>query len=150
MSACHNLRSHSHLKTVLNRLGDTYQAYHNTYKTHTMATHLGGSGQPLDRDATTTGMDIDVDILQDFQYEDTDDFENVEQENHTSLAVITRELDDLHHQVQAGEGQPAEALHHIECKLQRLSIALHPSAPPKPLNEVLKQYMDILCSAKRT
>ena len=49
MVAHHNLRSCSPLKTVLGRIGDNYQAYCNTYKTHTMATHHGGSGQPLDR-----------------------------------------------------------------------------------------------------
>ena len=75
MSACGNVRLHSPLKTVLNRLGDTYQAYCNTYKTHAMATCHGDSGHPLDRDATTTGKDTDVDILQDFHHEDTDDFE---------------------------------------------------------------------------
>ena len=52
MSACHNLWLHSPLKTVFNKLGDTCQAYYNTYKTHTMATHHGGTGQPLDRDDT--------------------------------------------------------------------------------------------------
>ena len=54
-------------------------------------------------------------------------------------------MDDLHHRVQAGEGQPTEALHDIECKLQRLSIALCPSAPL----DVLKQYTDTLCSAPK-
>ena len=44
---------------------------------------------------------------------------------------------------------PTEALHHIECELQRLSIALHPSAQLEPLNNILKQYMDTLCSAQR-
>ena len=39
---------------------------------------------------------------------------HVEWENHTNLAALTRELDDLCHRVQAGEGQPVEALHHIE------------------------------------
>ena len=62
-----------------------------------MVTHHGGSGQPLDRDANMTRKDIDVDIPQDFHHEDTDDFENVEHENPTSLAAITRELDDLCH-----------------------------------------------------
>ena len=76
-----------------------------------MATHHGGSGQPLDRDAAMTRKDINVNIPQDFHHEEIDDFENVEHENPTSLAAITRELDDLHHQVQAREGQPAEALH---------------------------------------
>ena len=95
MSACHNLRSHSPLKTVLNRLGDTYQAHCNTYKTHAMATHHGGSGQPLDRDANMTRKDTDVDIPQVFHHEDTDNFENVEYENPTRLAAITSKLDDL-------------------------------------------------------
>ena len=82
-----------------------------------MATHHGGARQPLDRDATPNGKDTDANILHDYHHEDMDNFENVEQENHTNLATLTWELDDLCHIVQAGEGQPVEALHHIECKL---------------------------------
>ena len=73
----------------------------------------------------------------------------MEQENHTTLANLTWELDDLCHRVQAGEGQPTEALHHIECKLQRLSIVLCPSGPPEALNDVLQQYTETLCSAQK-
>ena len=149
MSAHCNFRSHSPLKTVFNRLGDTSQAYCNTYKTHAMATHHEGSGQLLDMDSTLNGKVTDDKILHDYHHEDTNDFENIEQENHTNLAALTRDLDDLHHRVQAGEGQPTEALHHIECRLQRLSIALCPSAPPEPLTNVLRQYMDSLCSAQK-
>ena len=58
-------------------------------------------------------------------------------------------MDDLHHRVQVGEGQPTEALHHIEHELQRLSIALCPSAPLEPLDDILKQYTDTLCSAQK-
>ena len=148
MSACQNLRSGSFLKTVFNRLGDTYQAYCNTCKIHAMATHHECSGQPLDRNATPNGKDTDVNIPYDYHHEDTGDFESIEQDNHANLATLTGKLDDLHHRFQAGEGQPTEALYHIECELQRLSIALHPSAPPEPLNDVLKQYTDILCSAQ--
>ena len=54
MSAHHNFRLCSPLKKALGRIGDTYQAYCNTYKTHAMATHNGGSGQPLDRDTDMT------------------------------------------------------------------------------------------------
>ena len=106
MSAHHNLRSHHPLKTMLNRQGDTYQAYCNTYKTHTMATHHRGSGQPMDRDATPNGKDTDVNIPHNYHHEDTDDFENIEQENHTNLAALTRELDDLHHRVQLEKANP--------------------------------------------
>ena len=114
-----------------------------------MATHHRGSGQALDRDSTPNGKDTDVNILHNYHHEDTNDFENVEQENHTNLAALTRELDDFHHGVQVGEGQLTEALHHIEHKLQTLSKVLHLSAPPEPLNDILKQYMDTLCSAQK-
>ena len=56
MLAHHSLRSCSPLKTLFGKIGDTYQAYCNTYKTHTMATHNGGLGQPLDRDIDVTKM----------------------------------------------------------------------------------------------
>ena len=39
----------SHFKSVLNKIGDSYQTYINTYKTHPMATHHRGAGQPLER-----------------------------------------------------------------------------------------------------
>ena len=42
-----------------------------------------------------------------------------------------------------------EALYHIECELQRLSITLCPSALLEPLDDMLKQYMDTLYSAKK-
>ena len=50
-----------------------------------MATHHRGTGQPLDRDTTLHGKDTD--ILNDYHYEFMDNFENVEQENHTNLAT---------------------------------------------------------------
>ena len=114
-----------------------------------MATHHRGTGQPLDMDDTPHGKDTEVNIPHDYHHEDTGGLETMAQEHHTNLANLTWELDDLCHRVQAGEGQPTEALHHIECKLQRLSIALHPSAPPEPLDDVLQQYTETFCSAQK-
>ena len=114
-----------------------------------MATCHEGPGQPLDRDDTPHEIDTEVNIPHDYHHEDTGDFETIEQENQTKLANLTWELDDLCHRVQAGESQPMETLHCIECKLQKLSIALCPSAPLKPLNDVLQQYMKSLCSAQK-
>ena len=97
MSAHHSLRLHSPLKTVLGKIGDTYQAYCNTYKTHAMATHHGSSGHPLDRDIAITRDDqtaIDTDV-ENFHPADTAHFEDLEHKNPTRLAAITRELDDL-------------------------------------------------------
>ena len=100
MSACHSLRSQSPLKTVFGKIGDTYQAYCNTYKIHTMATHRGGLGQPLDRDIdmtreNQTTADTDIEDTQDFHPVDTDHFEDSELNNPTKLAAIIWELDDL-------------------------------------------------------
>ena len=145
MSAHCSLRSPSPLKTVFGKIGDTYQAYYHTNKTHAKATHHWGSEQPTDRDITLhKSTDTEIEHAQEFHH----DFKESETNNPTRLTAITRELDDLHQWVQAGEGQPLEALNDIEHKLLTLSISLHPSAPPEPLEDMLKQYMDTLCSAQ--
>ena len=92
MPACHSLRSRSLLKSVLNKIGDSYQTYCNTYKTHAMATCHEDAGLPSDRDPNLPeqGTDIPSNHL-----EDMDNFENVEHENHTTLKALTRNLDDL-------------------------------------------------------
>ena len=87
MSTYHTLRLHSPLKTILGRLGETYQAYCNTYKTDTMAIHHEGSGQPLDRVTSMPRekqpvLDTNVELQQYFHPEDTDQFENLEHNNH--------------------------------------------------------------------
>ena len=151
MSAHCSLRSHSPLKTVFGKIGDTYQAYCNTYKTHTMATHHEGSGQPLDRDIDVTreAADADIEDTQDIHPIETDHFEDSEHNNPTRLTAINRELDDLCQQVQAEEGQPSEALHCIERELQRLSISLNLPACTEPLGEMIKHYKNTLCSAQK-
>ena len=112
-----------------------------------MATHHRSAGQSLDRDDTPHGKDTEAHFPHDYDHEDTDDSGTIGQEHHTNLANLTWELDDLCHRVQAGEGQPAEAPNCTEHKLQRLSIALCPSAPPEPLDDVLQEYTETLCSA---
>ena len=101
MPACHSLRLHSPLKSVLNKIGDSYQTYCNTYKTYAMAICLRGAGQPSDRDPNLPEQDTDIpsDHL-----EDMDNFENAEHENHTALKVLTKYLDDLQHRVENAEG----------------------------------------------
>ena len=42
-----------------------------------------------------------------------------------------------------------ETINHPECELHRLSLVLHSSAPPEPLDDVLQQYMETLCSAQK-
>ena len=66
-----------------------------------MATHHGGSGNPLDRDidvirenqatADTNG----IENTQDFHPVEMDHFEDLEHNNPTKLTALTREVDDL-------------------------------------------------------
>ena len=57
-----------------------------------MATCHGGAGQPSDRDPNLPEQDTDIpsDHL-----EGTDNFKNMEHENHTTLKALARNLDDL-------------------------------------------------------
>ena len=78
-----------------------------------------------------------------------DDFENIEHENHAWLRDLINVVDYLQHKVGANKTQPTEAISHLECKLNRSTLILHPSAPPEPLDEVLEQYTESLCTAQK-
>ena len=122
MSARHNLRLHSPLKTILGKLGESYQAYCNTFKIHTMATCHRGSGQPLDKVTNTPRkeqpvVDTDIELQQDPHSKDVEQFEDLGHNNPDRLHVMTRELDNLHHCIHAEEREPSESLHHIEWEL---------------------------------
>ena len=73
----------------------------------------------------------------------------MEQENHTTLKALTQDLDDLHHRVETGKGQPTEAINCMEHELHRLSLVLHSSVPTEPLDDILQQYTETFCSAQK-
>ena len=67
-----------------------------------MATHHGGSGQPLDRDIEVTReahetTDTDTENTQDVHPVETHHFEDLQHNNPAKLTFLTREVDDLHH-----------------------------------------------------
>ena len=103
-----------------------------------MATHHGGSGQPMDRDITAhKTTDTEIEHTQEFFHVNINNFKESEPNNPTRQTTITRDLDDLCQWIQAGEGHSLEALNYIEHELQRLSISLCPSAPQRPLQDML-------------
>ena len=55
----------------------------------------------------------------------------------------------MHQRIETAEGQPMEAINHLECELHRLSLALSPSALPEPLDDVLQQCIEILCTVQK-
>ena len=73
----------------------------------------------------------------------------MENENHTQLNDLTKALDHLQIKVDATKSQPTEAINCLEQELYRLSLALYPSAPPEPLDDVLQQYTETLCTAQK-
>ena len=73
-------------------IGDIYQAYCHTYKTHAMATHHGGSGQYSDRYITAhETTDTAIEHVQEFYHVNTNDFEESEPNNPVRLTTITRD-----------------------------------------------------------
>ena len=104
---------------VSEKICNTYQAYCHTYKPHAIATCHGGPAQPTDRDIPAhKTTDTNTEQAQELHQVNGNDFKVSEPNNPARLTLITRELDDLWQCVPAGEGQPMEALHHIECKLK--------------------------------
>ena len=152
MSAHCSTRLCSPLKTVLGKIRDIYQAHCTTYKMHAMATQHRGAGCPLDR-----GMDIHAEDPEhtDIDNESTHSSDatvvlggpeakghpkNPVYNNHDKITALMREINDLHQQVEAGEGQPAGTLGHIEQELQNLLIAVHPPppTPAEPFSKVIQ------------
>ena len=75
MSAHQKLWTHSPIKTILNKIGDSCQTYVNHYKTHAMATCYAGIGKPLENDSHP--QDTNADIQNEYQAE-KNDLENIE------------------------------------------------------------------------
>ena len=156
MSAHHSIRSHSPLKSVFGKIGDTYQSYCNTYKMNTMATCHGGMGHPLDRDINLNkenleNAETEIENTHDFdatvalnEPEETGHPQGPEYNTHMKLATLTRDLDDLCQCVQDGLVQPTDNLDCIEHELQKLAITICTPTPMEPLKEVTQHYTNTL------
>ena len=64
--------------------------------------------------------------------------ENIDTDHHERLRDLTREIDHLRQEVKASETEPMDTISHLECKCNRLALALYLSTPPEPLKEVLQ------------
>ena len=75
MLAHQRLWTHSPIKKLFHKLGNSYQTYINFYETHAMATHYGGIGDISMNNPESHDMDSDS---QDNYQEDVNDLELVE------------------------------------------------------------------------
>ena len=140
MSGCHSKNSsgtHSLFKTMLWKIGDRYQVYCTTYRTHAMGTHHRGTGHPVGR-----GIDLHIEDMEGIKTGPDKDNESTSgshttialggseaaghpsellPSNQAKLTALRREIHNLHQWVKARESQPGEGLDHIDWELQNLS-----------------------------
>ena len=143
MSTCQWLWTHSPIKKILNKIGDSCQTYINYYKTHAMVTHYGGIGDTSMSNSEHHNMDAN-----DYQA-DTNDLENIEPNHQAGLRDLTCEIEQLKQTIEANDNDPMDVINHLECKLNQLAITLHTSMPVEPIGEVLSKYTNTLCNAQK-
>ena len=87
MSARQRLWTHSPIKKILNKIGDSCQTYINYYKTHAIATCYGRIGDTSMNNAEHHDMDAD-------NYQaDINDLENIEPNHQAGLRDLTCEIE---------------------------------------------------------
>ena len=143
MLAHQRLQTHSPIKTVFQKLGNSYQTYINFHKTHTMATCYGGIGDPSMNDPESWGIDSNS---QENYQGDVNDQEHVEFAPPVTLQHLTHEMEWLRQTVKDKDNDPRDAIKHLEQKLNQLAITLCSST--EPIGEVLNKYTDTLCNAQ--
>ena len=146
MSACLKLWTHSPIKKILNKIGDYSQTHINYYKTHAMATCYRGIGKTLENGPDT--QDTNAGIQDEYQA-DINDLENIEPDDQAGLRDLTCEIEQLWQTVETNGNDPMDTISHLECKLNQLALTLCPPTPVQPIEEVLHQYTNTLCNAKK-
>ena len=103
MLACQRLWTHSPIKKLFHKLGNSYQTYINFHKTHAMATHYGGIGVTSVHDPESHDMDSDS---QDNYQEDVNDLEHTEHNPPVKLKYLTHEMEQLRQTVEDKNNDP--------------------------------------------
>ena len=145
MSAFQNIWTHSPIKKILNKIGDSYHTYINYYKTHTMATHHGGIDKPLEKDSDHQETNVNI---QDEYQADINDFEKIEPDHQAGLRDLTHEIEQLQQTVEANDNDPMDAISHLEWKLNQLALTLCLPTPQEPIEEVTSIYKHFVHCSK--
>ena len=144
MLAHQRLQTHSPIKKLLDKLGNSYQTYINFHKTHAMATYYGGIGDTSVNSPEPHDMDSDS---QDNYQEDVNDLENIEPNHPTGLKYLTHEIEQLRQAIKDNDNDPMDSIHHLEQKLNQLAVMLCP--PMQPFGEILNKYTNTMYSSRR-
>ena len=90
MLVCHGLQTHSPIKKLFHKLGNSYETYINFHKTHAMATHYGGTGDTSMNNPGSHNTDSDS---QDNYQEDVNDLEHIELNPRVELKHLTCKME---------------------------------------------------------
>ena len=107
MSGHQRLWTHSPIKKLLNKFGDSCQTYINCYKTHTLATRYGGIGDTSMNNPESQDMDADI---QDNYQENINNLENIEPDHQAGLKNLTHEIEQLQQTIKANDNDPMDAI----------------------------------------
>ena len=87
MSTHQRLQTHSPIKKILNKIGDSCQTYINYYKTHTMVAHCGRIGDTSMNNSENHDMDANNNQA------DINDLENIEPTHQAGLRDLTCKIE---------------------------------------------------------
>ena len=144
MLACQRLWTHSPIKKLFHKLGNSYQTYINFHKTHAKATRYGGIGDTSMNNPEPQDMDSDS---QDNYQEDINDQEHIDFNPPVILQHLTHKMEQLRQTVEDKDNDLMDEIKHLEQKLNQLAITLCPSI--EPIGEVLNKYTDTFCNAQK-
>ena len=136
--------THSPIKKLFHKLGNSYQTYINFHKTQAMATCYSGIGDTSMNDPESADIDSDS---QDNYQGDINDQEHIEFDLPVALQHLTCEMEWLRQTVKDKDNDPRDTIKHLEQKLNQLAITLCPLT--EPIGEVLNKYTDTLCNAQK-
>ena len=118
MSAHQRVQTHSPIKKLLTKIGDSYQTYINYCKTHAMATCYGGIGDTSMSNSKHHDMDVND------SQGDINDLENIGSTHQAGLRDLTHEIEQLCQTIKANDNDPMDAMSHLEHNLNQLAITL--------------------------
>ena len=111
MLAQQRLWTHSSIKKLFHKLGNSYQTYISFHKTHTMGTHYGGIGDTSMNNPES--QDIDSDSQDNYQ-EDVNDQQYIEFDHPVALQHLTCKIGQFRQTVKDKDNDPRDAIKHLE------------------------------------
>ena len=126
------LHTHSSIKRLFSKLENSIQTYINYHKTHAVATHFGGVGDTP---------------MENLETQDVDNVSEDESQDKDLIKKLLHETAHLKQFVEDRDNEPREAIHDLEQRLNRLTLAL--GHLDTPIENVLDRCTETLCTEQK-